>query len=247
MAPRTPIKNVDRDRLYTDIMYRYQYVSDFVGFDETDIKALKDAAPLIAPLVPVIADAVYDRLFSFDITKKVFLERGAGFHGHIAKNLAEMTTEDEQIKHRKNFLSKYLVKLVTAEYDAKFVKYLDYVGKIHTNTPDKKSTINVEYVHVNALFGWLHGFLAETLNGLPELQANPAARGKALAALSKLLWIQNDFFAMYYVNDGSELMGKKTKTSILSGVSNSSLAVVGCAMVSVFAVGIAAGMRYAMK
>ncbi|KAJ3231499.1 hypothetical protein HDU81_003725 [Chytriomyces hyalinus] len=247
MAPRTPITNVDRDRLYTDIMYRYQYVSDFVGFDDSDIKALKDAAPLIAPLVPVIADAVYDRLFSFDLTKQVFLERGADFHGRVARNLNELTTEDEQIKHRKNFLSKYLVKLVTAEYDAKFVKYLDYVGKIHTNTPDKKSTINVEYVHVNALFGWLHGFLAETLNGLPQLQKDPAARGKVLGALSKLLWIQNDFFAMYYVRDGSELMGKRTKTGFLGGLTKgNNLAVVG-GLVSVFAIGLGAGMRYATK
>ncbi|KAJ3239029.1 hypothetical protein HDU78_003067 [Chytriomyces hyalinus] len=212
------IQKIDRARLYTDILYRYQYVSDFVGFNETDVKALKDAAPLIAPLVPVIADAVYEKLFSYDITKKVFLERGSGFHGHLAQNLDQMSTEDEQIKHRKDFLSKYLVKLVTAEYDAKFVAYLDRVGKMHTTTADKKSTINVEYVHVNALFGWLHAFLVETLNGLPELQADPSARGKVLGALSKILWIQNDFFAMYYVKDGVEdrlnaVAQKKTASS----------------------------------
>lgn len=31
---------------------------------------------------------------------------------------------------------------------------------------------------------------------------DPKVRGKTLAAYSKLLWIQNDLFARYYVKDG---------------------------------------------
>ncbi|KAI9353862.1 Protoglobin-domain-containing protein [Obelidium mucronatum] len=226
MAPATKITTVDRERLYTDLMYRFQYVSQFVGFDETDIKAIKAAAPLIAPLVPVIVDAVYDHLFSFDLTKEIFLQRGDGFHGHMPSNLNDLTLESEQIKFRKDFLGKYLVKLVTAEYDAKFVAYLDRVGKIHTTTPDKKSKINVEYIHCNALFGWLHGFLAETVDSLPQLQGGPevtAARAKTLAAFSKLLWIQNDFFAMYYLRDSEVFRGNKpAPTSVLKSVGFSS-------------------------
>ncbi|KAJ3027998.1 UNVERIFIED_CONTAM: hypothetical protein HDU68_002680 [Siphonaria sp. JEL0065] len=221
MAPAAKITTVDRDRLYTDLMYRFQYVSQFVGFDETDIKAIKDAAPLIAPLVPVIVDAVYDHLFSFNLTKEIFLQRGDGFHGHMPSNLNDLTLESEQIKFRKDFLGKYLVKLVTAEYDAKFVAYLDRVGKIHTTTPDKKSKINVEYIHCNALFGWLHGFLAETVDSLPALQGPgaTAARAKTLAAFSKLLWIQNDFFAMYYLRDSEVFRGNKpAKSNVLQSV-----------------------------
>ncbi|ORY30674.1 hypothetical protein BCR33DRAFT_724218 [Rhizoclosmatium globosum] len=215
MAPATSIAVIDRNRLYTDVMYRYQYVSDFIGFNDSDIAAVKSAAPLIAPLVPVIVDAVYDQLFSFNLTKEVFLQRGHGFQGQTAANAAELTTNDEQIKYRKDFLAKYLVKLVTAEYDAKFVAYLDRVGRMHTNTPGKASKINVEYIHVNALFGWLHGFLVETVDALPELQGpeNTAQRAKVLAAFSKLLWIQNDFFAMYYLNDEQRFVGKDAKVS----------------------------------
>ncbi|KAI9351423.1 Protoglobin-domain-containing protein [Obelidium mucronatum] len=209
MTPSPTIRQVDRERLYTDLQYRFEYVSEFIGFDETDIAAVKGAAPLITPLVPVIIDAVYDHLFSFDITKEIFLQRNYGFHGSLPKSLDGLTPESDQIKFRKDFLGKYLVKLVTAEYDAKFVAYLDRVGRIHTSTPDKKSRVNVEYVHINGLFGWLHGFIAETVDSLPELQgADMAAkRAKVLGAFSKLLWIQNDFFAMYYLRDEQRFVG----------------------------------------
>ena len=60
---------VDKDRLYTDVTYRFTYVASFLGFKEDDAAALKASAPLVAPLVPTIVDAVYDKLFSFDITK----------------------------------------------------------------------------------------------------------------------------------------------------------------------------------
>ncbi|KAJ3355927.1 hypothetical protein HDU83_002212 [Entophlyctis luteolus] len=211
MAPATPINVIDRDRLYYDLMYRFQYVSKFVDFNQSDIDAVKAAAPLIAPLVPTIVDAVYDRLFSFDLTKEIFLQQNDGFHGKLATSLSTLTTEDAQIKFRKDFLAKYLVKLVTAEYDAKFVAYLDRVGRIHTNTPTKKSRINVEYIHCNALFGWLHGFLAETVDQLPQLKDAPQARAKTLAAFSKLLWIQNDFFSMYYLRESERFDPDKGK------------------------------------
>ncbi|KAI8849485.1 Protoglobin-domain-containing protein [Chytridium lagenaria] len=193
---------IDRDRLYTDTMYRFKYVSGFVDFGASDIAALKDAAPLIAPLVPTVVDAVYSRLFSYDITKQVFLQRNDGYTGTLATNLKDLTQTQAQIQFRKSHLSKYLVKLVTAEYDEKFVMYLEHVGKIHTNTPGKKSKINVEYIHVNALFGWLHGFLAEVIDQHEALQGDAPRRAKLISALSKLLWIQNDLFAKFYVKEG---------------------------------------------
>ena len=80
------------------------------------------------------------------------------------------------------------------------------MGRIHTDTPGKKSRINVEYIHINALFAWLHGFLVQTVDSLPELQGDAKTRAGTLAAFSKLLWIQNDFFARYYVKDGVDVV-----------------------------------------
>ncbi|KAJ3036600.1 hypothetical protein HK097_003787 [Rhizophlyctis rosea] len=199
------IKRIDRDRLYTDTLYRFQYVCDFADFGAEDIAYIKGAAPLVAPLVPTIVDAVYVKLFGFDITKATFLNRNEGFKGAMETSIEDLNVNSDVIKFRKDFLSKYLVKLVTAEYDANFVKYLDWVGRIHTDTPGKKSRINVEYIHINALFAWLHGFLAQTLDSLPELQSDSKKRAGTIAAFSKLLWIQNDLFARYYVKDGVDV------------------------------------------
>ncbi|KAI9208894.1 Protoglobin-domain-containing protein [Polychytrium aggregatum] len=206
---------IDRDRLYTDRLYRFQYLCSFADFDDSDIAAIKASAPLIAPLVPTIVDAVYERLFSFDITKSSFTQKNEGFEGEVS-DLDHLTLDHEQIKFRKNHLKGYLVKLVSAEYDAKFVNYLDWVGRIHVRNQLKASKINVEYVHINALFAFLHGFLAETLSNLPDLQRNPKVRTKTLAAFSKLLWIQNDFFVKYYVKDGRDLIESAPENQVRS-------------------------------
>ncbi|KAJ3401627.1 hypothetical protein CcCBS67573_g04554 [Chytriomyces confervae] len=202
-----PITNVDRDRLYTDLMYRYEYVSTFVGFDKADVAAIKAAAPYIGPLVPAIVDAMYNHTFSFDITKKVFLQKGEGFHGPISTSLDALSTNDAHIQFRKRFMAKYLVKLLTAEYDAHFIAYLDYVGRIHTDTPTKKSKINVEYIHLNALMGWLQAHLLALVETIPRFQEDSKLRAETKGALSKLLWIQNDFFVMYYLRDSEVFRG----------------------------------------
>ncbi|KAI8849484.1 Protoglobin-domain-containing protein [Chytridium lagenaria] len=204
MSSATQFQEIDREKLYTTLStvssisssfininpLEIRYVSGFIDFDASDITAIKDSASLIAPLVPTIVDAVYERLFSFDITKCFNMSYGTMASkggGELPQGLDGKPRPD-QVSQRP--FIKYLVKLVTAEYDDKFIKYLDHVGQIHTDTPDKKSRINVEYIHVNA---WLHGFLAQR-------------RAKVLSAFSKLLWIQNDLFAKWIERWRGEMM-----------------------------------------
>eukprot|EP00126_Sphaerothecum_destruens_P005891 Sdes_comp19098_c0_seq1m9758 len=98
---------------------------------------------------------------------------------------------------RMDMLSKYLVKLVTAEYDENFIKYLDFVGKCHTPKALSK-TINVDYIHCNALLGYVH----DILNGaIMDLKIDNATKKDTICAFSKLLWIQNDLFARHYTCD----------------------------------------------
>ncbi|KAJ3396764.1 hypothetical protein HDU92_001868 [Lobulomyces angularis] len=171
-----------------DILYRFNYVRDFLDFNENDIKAIKLSATILAPLVPQIVDLVYQKLFSFDVTKQIFLQRNEGFTGNIEKNLSSLNLSSDVIKFRKDMLSKYLVKLVTADYDEKFVNYLDWVGRIHTNTPLKKSKINVDYVHVNALFGFVSSALFQIVL---DSNLSKKEQDSIVVAFNKLLWIQN--------------------------------------------------------
>jgi len=193
-------------RLYTDLAYRFKFVAEMADFNSDDILAIKASAPLVGPLVPAIVDAVYGQLFKFDVTKEYFLAKTKEYDGSLVSNLKDLKLDSDQIRYRKDFLGKYLVRLVTAEYDAEFIKYLDFVAKIHTNASGRKNDklIQVDLVFVNALFGWFHGFLVAALDSHPQLQSkeNQPIRTKTIAAFSKLLWIQNDFFLKYYVKDG---------------------------------------------
>ncbi|SAM08396.1 hypothetical protein [Absidia glauca] len=178
---------------------------------EADIKAIQAVAEKVRPLVPVVVNAVYTKLFEYDVTKKYFLPKNEGFEGSTATSLEELTLEHPQIKFRKDFLSKYLYKLLDGPYDERFIRYLDWVAKIHTDTPQKKSKINVDYLHVNALMGFVETTL---VGGLLSLNLDRETEGAALAAFNKLLWIQNDYFAKYYANPSNQVKQQQQQPSV---------------------------------
>ncbi|CAO3589797.1 unnamed protein product [Absidia cylindrospora] len=209
------MQHIDESKLYSDGQYRFEFVSGFVDFGEADIKAIEAVADKVRPLVPVVVNAVYSKLFSYDVTKKFFLPKNEGFEGATATSLEELTLDHPQIKFRKDFLSKYLYKLLDGPYDERFLRYLDWVAKIHTDTPQKKSKINVDYIHVNALMGFVETTL---VGGLLSLNLDRETEGAALAAFNKLLWIQNDYFAKYYATPSNQLVEQKQPSGALSAL-----------------------------
>jgi hypothetical protein len=185
---------IDEPRLESDLAYRFDYVAKFMGFGPDDIAVIHSAAPLLAPLVPGLVDAVYAKLFQQDATWRHFVPRQAGYDGTVPANLAELTPDHPQIAFRKQHLGRYLVNLVTKPYDGKMVEYLDMVGKIHTPTAGSKA-INVPLVQMNALMGFVADAFTATILGL-NLPKDTEA--KALRAFGKLLWIQNDLITRHY-------------------------------------------------
>ncbi|KAF9897861.1 hypothetical protein BX616_004859 [Lobosporangium transversale] len=198
------MEHIERSQLYNDPVYRFQYVAKFMDFGQEDIDAIKGAAELIKPLVPAVVDAVYRKLHQFDITWSVMAKRHEGYvpkDAKVIEDVAELTENAEQIKFRKDMLSRYFAKLLENPYDEKMIKYLEYVAKIHTDTPTKKSKINVDLIHINALLGYVETVL---IGGVKSLNLDRDTEYKAIAAFGKLLWIQNDFFIKYYCSDGEE-------------------------------------------
>ncbi len=186
--------HVDEPRLETDLAYRFEYVAGFVGFGPADAAAVHAAAPHLAPLVPGLVDAVYDKLHQYDATWRHFLPRQSGYAGDVPAALADLDPSHPQIAFRKQHLGRYLVALVTKPYDAKMVAYLDMVGKIHTpaaGSPD----LDVPLVQMNALMGFVADALTATVLGLGLPRDTEAA---TLRAFGKLLWLQNDLIARHY-------------------------------------------------
>jgi len=208
------MQQIDRERLYTDLKYRFEYLCKFIEFGNEDISLIKDQK-VVAKLTEVLdglIDAVYIKLFSFDITAKVFLGRHEGMSKDVdvATELDHLTLNSPQIIHRKNFLKNYFVKLVTSEYEKEdklqeFIKYLDWVGRIHTDTPLKTSKINVEYIHINALLAWVE---SQVILAIYSIGLEKDKESKTLVAFNKLFWIQNDLFAKYYVKEAIEIQAK---------------------------------------
>lgn len=100
---------------------------------------------------------------------------------------------------------------INSHDDFRMLKYLDWVAKIHTDTPSKKSKISVDYIHVNALMGYVESTL---VGGLLSLNLDRQTETAALLAFNKLLWIQNDFFAKYYCKDGVDAKASNSSNNV---------------------------------
>ena len=186
--------SINEERLESDLGYRFQYLAEFMGFSPEDIATIHAAAPAIAPLVPTLVNAVYEKLHQYDATWRHFLPRQSGYEGTVPQSLAEVTPDHEMIRYRKEHLGRYLAALVTRPYDGKMVGYLDMVGKMHT--PKAGSTeLNVPLVQMNALMGFVSDALTSTILGL-GLERNHEVR--TLRAFNKLLWLQNDLINRHY-------------------------------------------------
>jgi hypothetical protein len=165
-----------------------------VGFGPRDVAAIHAAAPLLAPRVPALVDAVYVKLFGYDATKRHFVPRQFGYEGHVPTDLGSLGLDHEQIRFRKAHLARYLERLVTGAYDARMVSYLDFVGKIHTPKAGSKE-LNVPLVQMNALMGFVADALLATILGL---DLDEGAKAATLQAFNKLLWLQNDLIVRHY-------------------------------------------------
>ena len=193
------MKHIDEKRLEEDTMYRVGYVTEFMGFGGPDIESIHGAAAHLAPLVPALVDAVYDKLFSYDSTKRHFVPRQSGYEGPVPDGINELTQDHAMIQFRKAHLGRYLAALVTRPYDGKMIGYLDLVGKMHTpkaGSPD----LDVPLVQMNALMGFVSDAL---LNVVLGLGLDRETEIRTVRAFNKLLWVQNDLITRHYQEAGA--------------------------------------------
>lgn len=188
------MKRIDEPRLETDVQYRVGYLSEFMGFTPDDVAAIQAAAPLLAGAVPTLVDAVYDKLFGYDATKRHFVPRQHGYEGDVPESIDTLEMSHEMIQFRKNHLGRYLVALVTRDYDEKMISYLDMVGKMHTPAAGS-SELDVPLVQMNALMGFVSDALVATIL---SFNLDRETEVKTLRAFNKLLWLQNDLITRHY-------------------------------------------------
>ncbi|CAF1454438.1 unnamed protein product [Adineta steineri] len=195
-------EHIELKQLNSNLRYRFDYLSKFLNFTPDDIQLLNRFAVILLPRIPVVADTVYRKLLGFDITKQYFLIRNDGFEGNIIKKPTSLTTESAQMTFRKDMLSRYLKRVLTqTDWNDTFLQFLSQVGKMHTDQSGSES-INVDYIHINALFGYLEHLLLDILWSHENL--DDKTKNLMFMAINKYFWIQNDFFTMHYLKVWNE-------------------------------------------
>ncbi|CAF0834410.1 unnamed protein product [Adineta ricciae] len=189
--------HIDRARLTHDLRYRFEYLAKFLNFTKDDILVLNSLAPTIFAHIKFITEKIYDKLYSYDVIKKYFLLRNDDFESFSSNELDTSTTVSSiQTDFRKDMLSMYLKKIfVQTEWNDIFLQYLSQIGEIHTESDHTVST-NVDYIHVNMLFGYLEHLLIDIIWN--EAYLDDAKKRLGIRAISKVFRIQNDFFTMHY-------------------------------------------------
>ena len=188
------MRQIDEARLESDLGYRFAYLCEFVGLTAQDVGHIHAAAAALAPRVPALVDAVYEKLHTYDATWRHFVPRQHGYDGPVPAGVAELGMDHPLITYRKEHLARYLAALVTRPYDGKMVEYLDMVGKIHTSRAGS-AEIEVPLVQMNALLGFVADALTATILGLGLPRQREV---QTLRAFNKLLWLQNDLIVRHY-------------------------------------------------
>ncbi|KAI1949892.1 hypothetical protein LOZ57_002371 [Ophidiomyces ophidiicola] len=192
------IQHIDRKDLYIDLEARIKYLHNFLDFNSNDIEALITGSKYIKALIPAVVNIVYKKLLQYDVTARAFTTRSTSFEGALDEQPDE---NSPQILHRKMFLRGYLNKLCSDPSKMEFWEYLDKVGMMHVGR-GRQHPLHIEYVHIGANLGFIQNVLTEALLSHPRL---PLPRKIALvSAIGKVIWVQNDLFAKWYVRDGDE-------------------------------------------
>jgi len=208
-VPEREVTHVDRKELYTSLAARVQYLHQFLDFNSDDVEALHAGAKVLKPLIPAVVNIVYKKLLSFDITARAFTTRSTYYEGPI-----EETFPDENspiIKYRKMFLRGYLQKLCTDPGKFEFWEYLNKTGLMHTGQ-GRKHPLHVDFIHIGALLGFVQDIVFEAILSHPRLKIEQ--KTAVIKALGKVLWIQNDLFAKWYVRDGAEFKDEMDEVAI---------------------------------
>lgn len=187
------MEKLDEQRLELDLAYRYEFLKNFVGFDDEDVAAIRKVLAELAAQVPEIIQEQYRKLLAYDATARHFVEPQRGCTAPLPESLADLSAEHGQ-KFRMDHMQSYLMQLLGHAFDSKIAFLFDAMGKMHTpKTGNPK--INVPLVQMNAFMG----MLADLLTGrLLALNTDQNTKINCLRAFQKLLWLQNDFITRHY-------------------------------------------------
>jgi len=156
-------EHIDKTRLNTDLRYRFEYLSKFLNFTKDDIISLNTLAAIIFPRIPFTIETVYKKLYTYDIIQQYFILRNDDFESFSSDEETNTSVISGQTDYRKDMLSMYLKRIfIQTEWNDRFLQFLSHIGEIYTES-DHSIPTNVDYIHINALLGYLEHLLIEII------------------------------------------------------------------------------------
>ncbi|KAF8916681.1 Protoglobin-domain-containing protein [Mucidula mucida] len=199
------MQEVDPEDLRKSMQTRMTYLKDFMGFRRHDQDILNKVGPLIYDTIPPTVDRLYSKLFEFDVTKQIFMQRNDGFDGDLPTRIEDLGLESPQLVYRKIFMKAWCRRVLTADYTSiKTFQYLDKVGIMHTGAKPFKHRAHVDplvvpYRDCALTLGWVLTVLQTSILSLEDEKFSMQDKMDAVAAVNKVIWMQNDLFARHYI------------------------------------------------
>lgn len=206
-------EHIDRDRLNEDLRYRFEYLSKFVHFTDVDLNAMNILSNIIVPVIPVIVDSVYRKLFQYDLTKHFFVLRNDGFDGQL-DNHEMLTLDSAQMTYRHDMLSGFLKRLfLQRQWTDDFLQYVSRIGRLHTDKAGSAS-INVDFIHINATFTYIEILIMEIV--WKSEMVDEKGKQEISLALTKVFRILSDLFLFHYIEPAMKSNDDKTEKCVCS-------------------------------
>ncbi|KAG8955658.1 hypothetical protein FRC04_007649 [Tulasnella sp. 424] len=190
---------VTNEALRTNLLTRVSYLISFIGFTSADAEALQAVAPHIRPYLPTVAEAMYNKMWSYDVTRQSLTKPN---NPHVPKN-ADLAQARERMRYMTSFQGHWLLKIFIADWeDLSTFAYFDRVGVSHIGESafrhrGERGTYQVDYVHIAILLGHINDLLVQGILQLEQITLEEKSR--AISALTKAMWIQNDLISRHYV------------------------------------------------
>jgi hypothetical protein len=167
-----------------DIMKRFEYMAQCVGFTDKDTEAIKESKEIIAANLKTILDHIYyEKLIKDPWMSRWFRDET----GKIAKQYVDVRRAKQQ---------KFLLKILECKWDEEFWNHVRWVGAIHV------PTFGLEEMYIPmrlnlALWGYIHQYLFNLF--AEELRDDPDKLRRITTAWTKLFWIFIDIYHIEYL------------------------------------------------
>ncbi|KKO21201.1 MAG: hypothetical protein DCC43_06560 [Candidatus Brocadia sp.] len=166
-----------------DIVKRYEYMAQCVGFTDKDTAAIKESKDIIAANLKAILDHIYyEKLITDPWLSRWFRDDS----GKIAREYVDIRRARQQ---------RFLLKILECKWDEEFWNFVRWVGAVHVpifGFEDLYIPIRLNL----ALWGYIHQYLFNLF--AQELKNDPEKLRRITTAWTKLFWIIIDIYHIDY-------------------------------------------------